>query len=276
MQFLKNHYEKIVLSLVLLGLAVAAGALPMRVSSEKENIESTVGGIVRTQPKPFEDYTDYRSTNQALVTRLKNPDKLELHQGHNVFNPVQWKKAADGRVFKIQNGNELGAGALIVSNISELRLTVSFEGLSGAADNPLYEISVIRETEPTPKQTRRVSRKTPKNNLFELISVEGPPDAPTELVIQLNGQKVQEPIHFSKEKPYSRVIGYSADLYYPIEKQNFPNRKVRDELDLKNDEKHKIVAITPEEVVLSAQSSQKRTIIKQRPASDLKSMNNLK
>ena len=39
MQFLKAHYEKIILSVVLLGLLAAAALMPMKVSAEREKEE---------------------------------------------------------------------------------------------------------------------------------------------------------------------------------------------------------------------------------------------
>ena len=53
MQFLKKHYEKILLSVVLLGLAAASAALPLMVSQARDQIETTVGSVVGSKPKPW-------------------------------------------------------------------------------------------------------------------------------------------------------------------------------------------------------------------------------
>jgi hypothetical protein len=64
------------------------------------------------------------------------------------------------------------------------------------------------------------------------------------------------------EPPYKRVDGYQADLKYPPQ----PNRvmdkqRVGDTVNL-NGEIYKIVAINPNEVVLKAQTNEKKWTIK--------------
>ena len=39
MDFLKKHYEKVLLGVVLLGLAVAVAFLPFKIASEKQKLE---------------------------------------------------------------------------------------------------------------------------------------------------------------------------------------------------------------------------------------------
>jgi hypothetical protein len=53
MEFLRKHYEKIILSVVLLGLAVAAALLPMMVSRERSALEELERDIRQTPPKPL-------------------------------------------------------------------------------------------------------------------------------------------------------------------------------------------------------------------------------
>ena len=72
-----------------------------------------------------------------------------------------------------------------------------------------------------------------------------------------------EPITVTRDKPFEKVIGYAADLLYPPGKQTFSHKKVNDTIKLEDDpETYKIVAITRNEVVLSADSNKRRTIIK--------------
>src|SRR2546423_885824 len=101
MQFLKKHYEKILLSVVLLGLAAASAALPLLVSQVREQIDSTVKGVVKSKPKPWTPLEDYLSTNRAVVRRIEGPFKIQLSGGHNLFNPVRWVRQTDGRITKV-------------------------------------------------------------------------------------------------------------------------------------------------------------------------------
>jgi hypothetical protein len=53
MDFLKKHYEKILLGVVLLGLAVAVGFLPFKIASEKENLERMNSNLSHPKVPPL-------------------------------------------------------------------------------------------------------------------------------------------------------------------------------------------------------------------------------
>ncbi|MHC1768907.1 MAG: hypothetical protein AB9869_32265 [Verrucomicrobiia bacterium] len=266
MQFLKKHYEKVLLSIVLLGLAAAAAALPWQVSHERDRLEEIRRNLtVKVKPKPFQPLDDWLSTNRAVLARLETPLNIDLAGEHNLFNPVPWKKLPGGQLVPIRKGNELGPGAVRITKIHELKLEVSFTPVAPAADGTepaKYVVVIRRETDRTPRPTQRTtSMATPRNDLFELLRVEGPTNQPTALVIKLRDQV--EPISVMQDKPFTAVVGYAADLEYPPGKQTFSNRRKDDRIDLKDDpEQYKIVAITPNQVVLSADSNKRRTVIK--------------
>src|SRR6188508_3029863 len=98
MQFLKTHYEKIVLSIVLLGLAAAAAFMPMRVSQEREKEEERQTILLPRTVKPLQpiDFT----TNASSLARLDQPMRIKMGGEHNLFNPVRWQKRPDGGVIK--------------------------------------------------------------------------------------------------------------------------------------------------------------------------------
>lgn len=266
MQFIKKHYEKVVLSIVLLGLAVAAALLPLRVKNERDRLDEIVrNSTVRVKAKPFKPLDDWLSTNKTALARLDAPINLELSGPHNLFNPVQWKKMTDGRLVPIRTGSELGPGALKIVAIKELLLRVTFDEVTQSTtpgDPPKYKVTVLRQTERNPRpDTRQVSMTTPHLNIFELIRVQGPTNEPAALVIKLKDDL--EPIVVPKDKPFERVEGYAADMTYPPSKQPLNNKRRGDEIKLEGDtERYKIVAITRNEVVLSADSNKRRTIIK--------------
>jgi len=266
MQFLKKHYEKILLSVVLLGLAGAAAALPWQVSHERDRLEEIRRNLtVKVKAKPFKPLDDWLSTNKTVMARLQNPLNLELSGPHNLFNPVQWKKRPDGGIVPIRFGSEIGPGAVKIAQIKELFLTVTFDGAAQAATpgEPVkYHITIRKDTDSNARaDSRTVSMSTPHLNIFDLVTVQGPTNEPTALVLKLKDDF--EPITVTREKPYARIIGYSADLSYPPSKQNFPHKKTGDSLKLEDDpETYKIVAITRNEVVLSADSNKRRTILR--------------
>lgn len=266
MQFLKKHYEKVLLSIVLLGLAAAAAALPWQVSHERDRLEEIRRNLtVKVKPKPFKPLDDWLSTNRAVLARLESPLDIELAGSHNLFNPVPWKKLPGGQLVPIRIGDELGPRAVKISQIHELKLEVSFAPVAPSADGTepaKYVVSIRRETERNPRPTQRTTtRATPRNDLFELLDVEGPTNQPTALLIKLKDQF--EPIKILHDKPFSQVVGYAADLEYPPGKQTFNNKRKDDQIRLEDDpELYKIVAITRNEVVLSADSNKRRTVIK--------------
>ena len=69
----------------------------------------------------------------------------------------------------------------------------------------------------------------------------------------------------SADKPFTRVMGYKVDLNYPPEKRMITDRRAGDSIML-GDETYNIVAITPNEVVVSARSNNRRTFIRNNAA----------
>ena len=264
MTFIKKHYEKVLLSIVLLGLAVAAAALPLQVARVRTFIDETVISLPRTTtPKPFKPLDEYLTTNEVVVKRFEGPVEFDFSAPHNLFNPVIWKKGRSGRLEKFATGTEIGPGALVVTNITELRLTVEFEkpeAVGSVGDNYRYHFTVTRDTDSNPKRPQTATRGIP-NTLFLLTKVDGPPNQPTALHLQFKDEKQE--IVVGKDKPFVRVIGYAADLKYPRDTRPYLRKRVKDVLTLRDDpEKYKIVAITTNEVVLSAESTQKRTTLR--------------
>ena len=133
MDFIKKHYEKVLLSIVLLGLAGAAALLPLQVSSVRQYLEDTQRSLtIRSKPKLFTPAD--MSTNQMVVQRSKDPDSFDFASPHNIFNPVEWRKEQDGGLIKIATGKEAGPGAFVIEKIVPLYLLVSLDYVSGSGN----------------------------------------------------------------------------------------------------------------------------------------------
>jgi len=259
MEFLKKHYEKVVLSVVLLGLLVAAALLPIWVANEKRALEEIENSIIST---PREELKPVNlSTNEAVLQRLQKAEHLRLSSGHNVFNPVLWKRRPDGTLLKIQTGTEEGPAALSIVRISPLYLRIEFDGPGGTGDNLQYRFRIAREAERSPGKRAPTTRSVPnvgsKNDIFLLKEMK-PKDNPTEFALELADTK--ETVIVTKDKPFSQVAGYVADLKYDPEKLTFLNRRLDDRLIFAGDT-NKIVAITATNVTVEALSNTKRTTI---------------
>ncbi len=261
MDFLKKHYEKLILTVVLLLLAAGAVMMPILASSQRAAEEQRISELTRPKVKPLtlEDLT----TNEMTLDRVQKPVQFELAGSHNLFNPVKWVQKSDGTFIKVKTGNELGLGAMRVTAINPLSLTVSFDEVTGTGDNLKYTITVIRETLPPAnrKSTRQVEHKA-DNSVFAIKKVEGPAAEPTSITLELKGDR--DPIVVTRAKSYSRVIGYSADLRYDPENMTRTGVKVKDQILLggAGGEVYNIIAIEQGEVVFSAKSNQKQTPVK--------------
>jgi hypothetical protein len=259
MEFIKKNYEKVILSVVLLGLAVAAALLPFRVSSERARLDEIENMDVREQKRILKPLD--LSTNEALQRELSRPLALNLTKGHNLFNPVQWQRLPDGNLRKIVTGREYGPGALPVTDVRPLKLIVAFDGASSLGNETAYRFKVVREADRNPRNrapvTRQVSAVGSKNDLFILRDMQ-PRENPAEFVLEMVANK--QTLTVKTNEAYEGVAGYMADLRYEPDKKDFLAKRIDDRLAFASDT-NKIVAITTAGVTVEAVSNKKRTTI---------------
>ena len=284
MEQLKQHYEKLILGLAMLALVYAAYIIVMDDSEEK--IEAQV--LERNKPgsddkkempkinmREIADNAGKTRNYEATLARLEKAKPLNLGNPHNLFNPVQWRVARDGTVLKVERGNEIGAGAVRLSETKPLHLKVEYRGTSGTGSNLRYRFAVTRESAQKKKERLRMTTTAKDENykdtrdLFTLLKIEGPVGAdgkvsdPTAFQLRLAGDTGI--ITVGKGKPFQRIDGYTASLAYdtPGENKSYVNKRVGDRLFFADDG-HNIVAIGESEVVLSTASTSKRTTIRLR------------
>jgi hypothetical protein len=257
MQFLKKHYEKILLGLVLVGLMAAAAFLPMKVGDERQGLVEKRRGIVERPIKPIEplDLNKYENAIKLADSEVS----LDLSSTNKVFNPVRWQLSAEGRPFPNPVGRELDQVEIV--KITPLYFRINLESASMADSGPRYVILVEQQASAKANLRRRAYYVSPgeKKDPFTLLpEISGPPLTPVALTLELadTGEKVK----ISKDKPYQRVDGYMVDMKYPPENKNFINRRVGDRVQISGEE-YNIVAITENEVVLSARSNGKKYTI---------------
>ena len=253
MEFLKNHYEKVLLAVVLLGLAVVVGLLPMKIP-DAPAIEAAAAP---NPPVPLN-----LATNEAALSLLSNLPPLVLSGTNNLFNPVMWRRTQDGSMVKLIADNMIGPGAVIYQRAIPLYFILSYDGINGSN----YIIGVTQEAHKNPNlRSKKLVYATlnETTEFFKLVQVNGPPDAPTDLGLQLHDTK--EIVSISKEKPYKRVTGYLADLKYApkvtSDNLTWSGKRPGDNLIFDGDTNN-IVDISSNVVVLSASSTGKRTTLK--------------
>jgi hypothetical protein len=262
MDFLKKHYEKIILGVVLIGLAVAVAVLPFFISSEKDKLKDMKDSVLNPKVKPLTNL-DLSGPEQGLK-RLASPAVIDFGPPNRLFNPMPWQKAADGRLIPRES---VGPSRLLVTNITPLYLVLSLDSVQPSDSGPKYVIGIEKQAAALPshqhKRQSLCSTNPPtKNETFTMLEVKGNPEDPSQIVVQLND--TAEKAVIAKDQPFRRVDGYTADLHYDLEKKNWGHQRVNSRLAF-NGEEYNIVAINQNEVVLSAKANGKKWAIKANP-----------
>jgi len=259
MDFLKKHYEKVLLGVVLAGLAVGAALLPWMISAERNSLKEMADAIINRPVKELQPPTNLLARAADVLQRAAAPAVLDFSSENNLFNPVQWQKLPDGRMVKGANRSELEA--LTVTKMTPLYTILTLETVITNDAGARYMIGVAREAAPRPgdrvKRTAGAAfnEKKEKEN-FIIREVKGAAAAPTELVLELLDSSVRGTV--AKGKPFKHVDGFMADLKYsnPPENRSWPNQRVGSRLRI-GAEDYIVVAISTNEVVLSAPSGKK-------------------
>ncbi len=273
MQFLKNHYEKIILSLVLLGLIGGVVLLSIQVSGVKSDIKKTEEelGAPVTNPVVLQPRDSYDSALQ----KGNNPPAIDLATGHRLFNPYRWVKDGKGDIIKVDRDDVLGPGAMKVLSVTNLQFIIALVRVSGSGENPTYQISTMREKlDPRPKSHfLRLNDKSKlpipyaeTNLVLTVKEAKGDAANPTELVLEL--EKPEEMggltvVTIKPGEPYKELVSREVDLSYPPENRIISKAKLNDSL-LLGGETYKVIAITDRQVIFEAQNK-KRTIIDYTP-----------
>src|ERR1051325_3495489 len=116
MDFIKKHYEKVLLGIVLIGLIGALGYLPFKISDEKTKLEAQSTSVVRPNVKPLTNL-DLTVPEASLARAIGAPVVYNFSDTNKLFNPIQWVRAPDGT---IRPGTETGLRAVSVTNIVPL------------------------------------------------------------------------------------------------------------------------------------------------------------
>jgi hypothetical protein len=265
MEFLKKHYEKIILGVVLVGLLVALGFLPIKISSERQTIEARASALIHPHVQQLSNL-DLTIPDTALK-RMAEPVLVNFGDPNKVFNPMPWQQTADKRLIP---GSKVGPSAVTLTNLTPLYTIVTLDDVSTSADGSLkYKIGVERQAASAAKDRSKKQfycKVNEKNEIFTLADVKGKADDPdqAQAIIVLNdtGERAQ----VTRAQAFKRPDGYMVTLNYDPEHRTWVNRRVGATF-MFNFEEYKIVAINQNEVVLSATSNQKKWTIKYNPTS---------
>lgn len=261
MDFLKKHYEKVLLGVVLLGLAVAAAYLLFKIPSEKQKLEDMRNTLIHPNVKPLTNL-DLTVADRALK-RMATPAVVDFSPPNKLFNPMPWQKAVDGRLIKADATN-VGPNAVTITKMTPLYLKLTLDSVTPLETGTRYVIGIEKEAAPNTRErnkTQKYCSLGTKNDTFTLRDVKTPPGNPTNITVILELNDTRQRVEVSKEQPFRRVDGYMVDLKYAPESKTWTSRRVDAPLPF-GGEDYKIVAITEDEVVLSANSNQKKWTVK--------------
>lgn len=259
MDFLKKHYEKILLGVVLFGLVGAMVFLPFLILHDRNVLDDTRNGIIRHAVRPLAPLDLTEQSN--AIARLQLPYHLNFETTNRLFNPVEWQKAVNGTLIKLESGNEVGPRAARITKIRPLYFILTLDSVETNEFGARYVVGVERQAAAAAWQRAPRSHYASvgdKNDAFTITAVNGPPGKPTQLILRLTDSG--ERVTLSPNKPFRRVDGYAADLNYAPEGKNWQEQRVGDDLKFAGDD-YIIVAISRNEVVLSAKSNQKKTTL---------------
>ena len=262
MEFIKKNYEKIILSLVLLGLVGVLVLMWFVIMADKQQMRDMENRTINRTPQALSPLD--LSQEETALARVKSPPDLDFSTTNKLFNPVLWLRAKDGSLIKVVNGHEIGPGAAVVTKITPLYFSITFDSADTNTSSYIFVVQNEAASLPALRHPMRhwVAVGEKINNFFTLQSVEGPPGNPTQLVLQLadTGQQIT----VSKNHPFQQVEGYTADLKYPPEALTFNAQRVGDQINFAGDV-YNIIAIDPNDVIILAQSNQRKFTLPYKP-----------
>ncbi|HTB85324.1 MAG TPA: hypothetical protein VK742_16880 [Candidatus Sulfotelmatobacter sp.] len=227
MQFIKKHYEKILLGVVLAGLVGALVFMPFYISSDNAATREQTDTIINPSTKTLPDLD--LSAQAAAAARLRGDYSLDLDTTNKVFNPQVWVRQSDGTI--VPAANHTGPQMCVVTGITPLYLVISLDSVSVNELGARYSIGVEKQAEKNPSKRRKQERSSvvgdKPNDMFSIVSVKGDDtNNPTEVDLKLTD--TGEMISIASGKPYKRVDGYMADFRYDPEKLVFQNARTGD------------------------------------------------
>jgi hypothetical protein len=241
MQFLKRHFEKIILSAVLAGLGAAAVWLKVAVNDAKKEIEAGMTNAPSGKAWTNLDMTAY--TN-ALASLTDKPP-FDLGGEHYLFNSQIWKMLKDGTLVKVTKS---GVDALTVTDIRPLYFTIS--NVDRESDGFVMMSQHALQKQPL-KWFATIGEKPSPRKPYPIVGTNSAPGNPSVLILQVQIPETGETVPVSSNAPYRALEFYEVDLKYSASDitNRYTNKYLNDTLQLSEDS-FQIIAITSNAVTV--------------------------
>ena len=255
MDFLKRHYEKVMLGAMLAGLIGVLVFMIFFIASDRNDMESKRTTLTNPRVHPLTNL-DLTVENQS-IQRLKSNYKLDLESTNKLLNPNEWQRAPDGTLIPVK---KTGLQAAVVTNITPLFLVITHDSTTTNELGARYVLKVERQAATAPSKrspsAHYVSKGDKPNDAFSLLEVKGPPENPDGLVLKLVDSG--EVVTVSHDKPFRRVDGYKVDFRYDLERKVFRGKRNGDRVSFGGVD-YVVVEVSENELTLEDQSNHKKT-----------------
>jgi hypothetical protein len=257
MQFLKKHYEKILLGTVLAGLMGVLVFMLFYIASDEQAMEDAANGLINPPARALPDLD--LTTNEAALTRLSTPFSLDLETGNKVFNPFEWQRTLDNRLVKKIN---LGARLAVVTRITPLYTVLSLDSVETNELGARYVIGVEKQAARWYAERQHhqyyVSMGDKPSDTYglALIGIKGPPDNPDAVLLKI--MDTGEIATVTPSKPFRRVDGYVADFRYDPEKKVFHGCRIGTRVSFSGRD-YVVVEVNKHELILADVTNGKKT-----------------
>src|SRR2546430_1186107 len=142
MDFLKKHYEKVLLGVVLLGLAAAVVFLMIKIPSEQEELDNKRKNLLAPKVKQLTnlDLTLF----DGAIKRATTPAVLDFGPPNKLFNSMKWQRAADQHLIRVDSTN-VGPQAVAITKLTPLYLMLSLDSVTVADTGARYRITIEKQ-----------------------------------------------------------------------------------------------------------------------------------
>ena len=254
---LKKHYEKVLLVVCVIVLMGNVWFLYDAKQADAVRREEIEKAFIRKGGKPVPPVDVARF--DSVTALMKTPPTLSLAKPNHLFSPVTWYRAADGALVKVRSDADIGMRKMEVTAIRPLNLSVALIKAATSGSGASVAVSgyhMVTTNEAAAGNRRRTTGLYAVNEtnkpVFILREIKGPPEAPTELVVEI--KDTGDRVSLTAEKPYVTTLAYEADLKYGPTGRPYAKKRKGDAVDISG-QPHKIVDIAAGKVVLSDDSN---------------------